>query len=347
MMRERFWAYGDLRAVCLFRVCAGPLVIAHLWPFLRDAISGHYYRDGFYVPWFTHYPELPLPLYGALLGFGCVASVALSCGVAARAAACVCFGVVAYNFFLSETFFHHNRAFLLTFLFGLSCNACGDSLTLRPQPAPPPRRLWPLWLWRSLACVPYLASSISKLLDPDWFGGVVTWDRVERYRHAAERYVPVALVDLAARESLHVWLAKVVIALELAIGLGLWFSRTRVLAVWLAVVFHLLIQASANIQVFSLLGIAGLAIWTTPRTRDRRLELRLDDPSAARLARWTQRLDWLARFELHFVASGPAIALHDRDGQRLEGRRAVWHVLARLPATAFVGLPAIGFGLSW
>src|SRR5205085_5912309 len=43
-----FDARGDMRAVCLFRICAGPLVLVHLWPFASDALSGTYYRDSFY-----------------------------------------------------------------------------------------------------------------------------------------------------------------------------------------------------------------------------------------------------------------------------------------------------------
>ncbi|MEY4578832.1 MAG: hypothetical protein RL701_3535, partial [Pseudomonadota bacterium] len=200
-------------------------------------------------------------------------------------------------------------------------------------------------LWRALACVPYLASSTSKLLDPDWFGGVVTWDRVVRHRHLAEHIVPNALLAIVTSPELHIWLAKLVIAQELAIGVGLWFGRTRYLAVWLALIFHGLIQATAQIQVFSALGIAGLAIWTTPVTRDRQLRLRLDLATGKRLAAWVQALDWLARFEIVSVAAGPAITLHERDGRTCTGKRAVWRVLARLPLTAFVGLPAIGFDL--
>ena len=46
--------------------------------------------------------------------------------------------------------------------------------------------LWPLWLLRVQVCLVYLASGISKLVDPDWFGGLVLWDRVVRYQHVLD-----------------------------------------------------------------------------------------------------------------------------------------------------------------
>lgn len=356
-MQPTTWldARGEMRAVSLFRIVAGPLVVLHLWPFLSDAYRGHYYRDSFYVPWFQHYPELPLPAYRALLVIAAVAAAALSCGYHSRLASWVCSGVVAYNFFLSETFFHHNRTFLLVFLGGLSITHGGDSLSWdarrrggcgqHGQPAPQ-RALWPLWLWRAEACAPYLASSISKLLDPDWFAGIVTWDRVERHRHLAAHIVPAPLLDIAADPHVHVWLAKLVIALELSVGVGLWFGRTRYLAVWLAVLFHVLVQMSARIQVFSVLGIAGLLIWTTPHTRERTLALRLDHALGRRIAFWVRRLDWLARFDVVAVEVGETVTLFTRDQRQLTGRRAILHVFARLPLTTVFVMPLIGFDLA-
>jgi hypothetical protein len=322
-----FEARGDMRAVSLFRIGAGPLAIAHLWPFARDVLHGTYYRESFYVPWFAHYPEPSRPVYGALIALGMLAAAAMSFGLWSRLAARTCFAVVTYNFFLSETFFHHNRAFLLIFLGGLSLTHCGDHLSLDARFArmrPPPR----------------------KLFDPDWFAGIVTWDRVERYRAAYAHVLPPAWLDLAANPHLHFWLAKGVIALELSVGIGLWFARTRYLAAWLALVFHGMIQLTAEIQVFSLLGIAGLLIWVTPRTRQRRLLLRLDTPSGLRWQRWLKRLDWLGRFELRAADGGEVLTLIERDGRRYVGRAARLRVLARLPLCAPFALPCIGFDLS-
>ena len=51
------------------------------------------------------------------------------------------------------------------------------------------RPAWPLWLLRFEAATVYGASGLSKLLDPDWFGGTVTWHRVVRTRDQLEASV--------------------------------------------------------------------------------------------------------------------------------------------------------------
>jgi hypothetical protein len=342
-----FDATGSLRGPCLFRVFAGPLVIVHLWPYLQQMLRGEYYGSSFYVPWLPGYPEAPRALYHAILCTGVLSAAAMTIGLYTRVATRWTFAVVAYNFFLSETFFHHNRAFLLIFLAGLSLIDAGRSVSidaLRRGAEGEPAPLWPLWLWRAEACVPYLASSVSKLIDPDWRGGIVTWDRVLRYRHHADALLPPQWVDLVATADFHAIFAKLVIATELAVGIGLWIPRARYLAVWLAVVFHALIQVTAEIQVFSLLGIAGLLIWATPRTRDRRLVVRIDTPEGLRLARTVCALDWLARFELQVErGEGASVVLTEPDGRRFEGEPARLRALGRLPLLAFFFLPRIGW----
>ena len=70
--------------------------------------------------------------------------------------------------------------------------------------------------------------------------------------------------------------------------------------------FHVTIQLSANVEVFSYLAIAALVIWSVPSTRDRVL---LVDPAAAaqrRLARAVGALDWLARFRIEHGGAGLA-----------------------------------------
>jgi hypothetical protein len=102
-------------------------------------------------------------------------------------------------------------------------------------------------------------------------------------------------------------------------------------------VFHLSIQASAAVEIFSVLGIAVLVIWAVPSTRDRVLRW---DPADARQRRWravVRRLDWLARFR---VEPGARLEVVDRDGTVLTGSPAIALLLSRLPLTAWFALPA-------
>ena len=319
----------SLRALEVLRVLVGPIVLLHLAPFLSDSLHGRTYQDVFHEPYASWYPELPEGGYIAFLWIGALAAVAMSLGALARLATLtriattVTFSVVAYNLFLSTTHFHNNRAYLVIVL---------GILAVAPAAQAGPG--WPLWLLRFECAAVYGASGLSKLLDPDWFGGTVTWQRVVQARDDLHP-LPDRAISILTDRDFHTFAAKVIIATELFIALGLWSRRTRYVAVWVAVIFHTTIEASASVQVFSLLGVAVLLIWAVPSTRDRVIRV---DPGAP-LARVVRALDWLARFRLEPAAAGPEVV--DRDGTVIRGRAALAFVLSRLPLTAWFALPTL------
>ncbi len=135
------------------------------------------------------------------------------------------------------------------------------------------------------------------------------------------------------------YVAKAIVLTELFIAVGLWFRRTRYAAVWIAVGFHVSIEASAAVQVFSFLAIAALVIWAVPSTRDRTLLLDVSQASHQRLAALAHWLDWLARFQLVHGPPGSPVQTIDRDGVVRSGGPAVAHVFSRLPVTAWFALP--------
>ena len=195
---------------------------------------------------------------------------------------------------------------------------------------------------RPEAATVYGASGLSKLLDPDWFSGEVTWDRLVRTRHLLDASIlPPWSVDVLTNRSFNTVSAKLVIATELFIAGGLWSRRTRYAAVWVAVSFHVAIQLSASVEVFSYLAIAALVIWSVPSTRDR--TLRLDPARHGAFATAVRALDWLARFRIE-PAPGAPITLVDRDGRVRTGGRAVAMTLSRLPVVAWFVLPVVAAG---
>jgi hypothetical protein len=314
-------AVGSVRAVEILRIASGPLVILHLWPFLDSAARGLIYRDRFWEPFLTWYPELGRHTYLLLLRGCVVAAVLVSIGLFTRAATGYVAGFVGYNLFLSVTHFHHNRAFLVILLVGLALLPVGRNLSvdalLRRRRADP-AALWPLWLMRFEVIVVYGASGFSKLIDGDWWGGLVT------------RLRPEWLLDLVSSEGFHWWFAKAAVATELFIAVGLAFRRTRLAAVWVAIPFHLAIELTAEVQVFSWAALAALVIWATPSDRDRRLEV----PGYG-WRRVVSSLDWLGRFE---VVPGDRLVLHDRGEVRRDGA-ALRVVLTRLPLTFWIVAP--------
>ena len=179
----------------------------------------------------------------------------------------------------------------------------------------------------------YFASGFSKLIDPDWLGGLVLWDRVVRYQHVIHP-APGWVVDLLTWRPLFYVVAPVAVATELFLAAGLWLPQTRLAAIRVAIVFHLAIELGARVEVFSLAAIAALVIWVTPTKRDRVIRLRRATRAARTLARVVPALDWLERFRIEDARpEDPDVVMVDRDGTTLHGRAAQRAIIERLPAT--------------
>ena len=290
------------------------------------------------------------PQARGLLGLAAAAAVAMSLGFLTRLATATTFAIVAYNLFLSTTHFHNNRAYLLIVLGVLTVAPCGRELSLdawvrrrRGRPAlDRSAPAWPLWLLRFECAAVYGASGFSKLVDPDWFGGTVTWQRVVRARDQLEGWpLPDWAVSALTDRSFHTGAAKLIVLTELFIAVGLWWRGTRYAAVWVAVAFHLSIEGSASVQVFSYLGIAVLVIWAVPSTRDRVLRIDPTTGRQRRLGTVVRGLDWLARFRVEPAPPGSRVEVMDRDGTTISGAPAIAFALSRLPLTAWFALPAL------
>lgn len=317
---------GSLHAIAVLRIVLGPITVIHLWPDVTAAWDGVSYLDHFNEPWFAGLPVAPAWIQYALVHVGVGAAAAMTVGWHVRVAAPLTAVCVTANLLLDQTHFRHNRAFLVFLLWTVAFS--GDAARIRSGFG----SLWPVWTMRVLASSVYFASGFSKLIDPDWVGGLVLWDRSVRYQEAVTRRVPgVAgewLVEIVTTRWIHAVTSPVAVAVELFIAFGLWFTRTRIAAVWVAVFFHLSIEVSASVEVFSVAAVAALVIWTTPTVRDRVVTT----PNPA----WIARLDWLARFD---IRPGDDWALIDRDGRRVTGRDARWRIAARLPATFMIAAP--------
>lgn len=340
----------SMRALALLRVLVGPLAALHLWSVAGEAHRAASGAATFTEPYASWYPVLSPQAQAAVLTAGALAALALAVGWHSRPAAVATFAAVAYHLGLSTTHVHNNRAFLAVVLAGLAVGPCGRELSVdswrRRRRGRPPRPTnapgWPLWLLRFEASALYGASGLSKLVDPDWFGGTVTWLRAVHHRgELAASPLPGWLLDVLVDRDFHTYAAKVVVLTELFVAVGLWWPPVRRAAVWVAVAFHVAIQLSASVEVFSYLAIAALVIWATPSVRDRVLVI---DPTAARhrrLAAAVRALDWLARFRVVPGRRGDPLRVHDRDGTTVTGGPALVLVLSRLPLTAWPALPAL------
>ncbi len=166
------------------------------------------------------------------------------------------------------------------------------------------------------------------------------WDRVVRYRHVLEPTpLPDWAVDLLTERWFHYLLGPAAVATELFIGFGLWFARTRLAAVWVAIVFHVMIEISASVEVFSLAALAALSIWVTPASRERLVRVGGSGRVSAALPRWLRAGDWYGRFRVERGGpDDPILAVVDRDGTVATGSAATTLVLSRIPIT----FPVVG-----
>ncbi|HEU0074604.1 MAG TPA: HTTM domain-containing protein [Dehalococcoidia bacterium] len=289
----------SMRSLGIVRVLVGMVALMHLWPFVTDALRGGTYQDHFHHAFSAWYPDLPEPLYAGLLVIGCIAAVGMSLGLWSRVTTSATFGVVAYNLFLSTTHMHNNRAYLVIVLALLAAAPCGRALSadswLRRRrgqgTGDQTSAAWPLWLLRFECAAVYGASGFSKLIDPDWFGGTVTWGRmVAEEAMVRSSALPAFVADLLLDRSFHTLAAKLIVGTELFIAGGLWWRRTRRFAIAAAVVFHVSIQFTAEVQVFSYLALAVLFVWADPavpwlRLPTRRSQAIQEEPSTAAKAR--------------------------------------------------------------
>lgn len=342
-------ATGDPRAMSILRILLGPIVLLHLAATYGAAADGIVYSDRYYLPYFDWYPEAGPVLYQVMLWSAGVTAIAMSLGMLTRLTTAYTAFFVGYNLFLSKTHFAHNRAFLLILLITVAIIPVGRwcsfdawfARRFRPDRPPPDAvPLWPVWLVRFEVVVVYCASATSKLIDPDWWGGLVLQRRaIDNRRIAIDGGAPAWLMDLLADEQFQSAVSKGAVLTEYVIGLGFLHRRTRLLAIWVAIPFHVAIEITARVQVFSWAALAALVIWVTPTVGRRNLTV----PAGDRLAAAVRSLDWFGRFEIA-QTDGNAVRVVEHDAGRSvvrHGADARWTAWSRLPATFWFAAPML------
>src|SRR5262249_7914944 len=152
---------------------------------------------------------------------------------------------------------------------------CDRSFVITGPPSTVTTRTGHLWGQRlaqiQLSLI-YIASGGSKLLDGDWRNGLVIFDRFARYSYQAlDRGVPRAILDFLAQPAVTSGLAKVAIATELFVAVALWGRRTRIFALWWGLMFHLTIEVTSKVEIFTWLTLAIYALFVTPDVNARKL----------------------------------------------------------------------------
>jgi hypothetical protein len=319
-------AMGDAYALGLVRIALGLLLFAGALRAARE-LEDEYFGDVFHWP---IVPEALVPSRGvyALL---VVAQVLLAALVvaghrgSARPALLLSALLGTYVLLCDRLQFHNNRWALDVYAALLAFAPCDRSFQLGPPPA---TRVGPLWAARlaqiQLALI-YVASGGSKLLDPDWRDGRVLLERFRLYGpQAVAAGMPQHLLDWMIRPDVAGVLARLAIATELLLAVGLGSRSARIFALWWGVWFHLVIEATSRVEGFTWLTLSMYVLFVTPDLRMRRFFFDSSRAWGRWLARAVAVLDWLARFEVADGAPrGHVVVAVRRDGTPATGLRAL------------------------
>jgi len=316
----------------VMRMGIGALVVVQSVERLWDVYRSGYFGDVF------HMPILPEPWVPSAAMYVALQLVAVAGGLAAvlgpwgREGLLTASSLGLYLLLANRLDYHNNRFALFLVGFLLAFAPCDRSFFLlgRPRASSGPAPFFAIHLIRLQVVAIYLSSSLGKLLDPDWRGGQTMGLRFAEGLDAATAQgieLPAWFTALAGSPAVASAASKAAILTEIFLAVGLLAPKTRAVALYVGVLFHLGIELSARVELFSyVMGVAYVA-FVVPETRERVLEV----DRSSRLGRiafgLTSHLDWLRRFRIDDGSPG-VLRVVDRDGSAATGVGA-WVTLCR------------------
>jgi len=334
----------DAYLLGLLRVLLSVLLAVNVWARLEELRDWGYFGDVFHLPlvpaaWVPSHATYTLLLWlelgGALVGLlGYFGREGLAGGASIGLFLLAC----------DRLQYHNNRFALLLACFLCAFTPSDRSFLLyrgRRHALPETSRVAPTLIRRVLALqvsAVYLSSGGGKLLDPDWRGGQTMLVRFTEGVAAAirhGRFMPDWYADLMTSPVTASIASKGAISLELFLAVGLWLPRTRAFALWAGVIFHLSIQVSAHVELFSWLMGACYVVFVTPELRERTVHVDPATPLGRAVRAVLPWLDWLARFRIQLEPAGGRgpVVVSERGGRLVRGRG--------VPAALARGLPAL------
>lgn len=315
----------DAFVLGLLRLSLSVLLFLNCARLCLELARGGYFGDFFHLP---IWPEAFVPSgagYTALLALQALAAVLAFLGLWPRGGLLLASSIGLFLLGCDRLQYHNNRYALLLFGFLLAFTPCDRSLLIakrRPHTLPLAERRAPTFARRLLqiqVSLVYLSSACGKLLDVDWRSGQVLHLRfatVAPFWASHGVRLPGSVDAFLSDPLFASFASKVAIASELFIALGAWFPRTRRVALWAGVLFHISIELGARVELFSWVMGASYLAFVVPELRERRFEYDPRRPLGRFLASLVRALDWCARFELAELTPSEA----ERGAFRVRGR---------------------------
>jgi hypothetical protein len=349
--RRFFGEERDAFVLGVLRLSISALLFFNGLRLVLEYVNAGYFGDYFHLPLI---PEAWLPngtVYGLLLALQALAALCAFVGIRPREALLGAASLGLYLLLCDRLQYHNNRYALLLLAFLLAFTPCDRSFLLvrgRNHTLPREQRIAPTFarrLFQIQVSLIYLGSTGGKLFDADWRSGQVLFMRYARATALFESQgypLPPWVVVVLTSAWFASLAAKAAICSESFIALGMWLPRVRRLALWLGVVFHVSIELTASVELFSWLMLASYFSFVIPEVRERRFEFAPDNARAAWLARFVWLFDWCARFErssLSPATEGAAFYVTNREGRRASGVLGMAQLAEAIPLIFPLWLP--------
>ena len=321
---------GDAYLLGITRIGFGLLLLNEAWLATKQLQAAGYFGGYFHQPFL---PEALVPseaTYQWILCAQWVAAALVLTGRVARPALLVAAFFLVYTMLCDRLWFHHYRHTMAAFSILLAFTPCDRYLVLGRSPQTEPAPLWAQNAMKAQVSVMYIASAGSKLLDPDWRGGLMMRGMVTGFaRLLLSRGVPVGIVRALETPLGASLMAKGAIGTELSLAALLWWPKSRRWALWMGLFFHLTISLMTPVQLFTAEMLLVYVLFATPDAGAR--DLRFAPPRQHLLANAVDALDWLRRFKLEPMKGAP-LAIIDRGGEEQRGLNAIATLFGALPA---------------
>lgn len=341
-------AIGRTEVLGVMRIAIGCLLFTQAFDAFGELQRIGYFGDHFHMPLIADRFVATRAFYTYMLVTRLVLAVIVTLGIQARPALMLSSLMGIYVLLCDKLEFHHNRYALLLYAFILALTPCDKSWRLigRRLESDQIGAMWGAWLGRLQVSIIYFGSGGSKLFDPDWRDGTMVAQRFVRYGHEAiEKGVPQFFMHFLASPIMCGLIAKGAIFSELFIAFGLQFKRTRRAALWWGMIFHLMIETTSAVELFTYVTLVAYAFFVTPDVGARKFEFdgsHFASKFAGRAIRW---LDWFSRFDVSAwpeqdVAAKHSIVVTTREGKRVTGIDAWAGVAEAIPILFLLWAPS-------